>query len=321
MNHRPPPSALDAHMRRLRREEIQPLPQEEVSRLARLYRETGDPAARRRLVESNLALVVKIAREYGRDEEHRLELIQEGSLGLIDAIERYDPDRGIRLSAYASWWVRSHMLRFIVSNFRLVRIGKADAERRLFWSLLRQWQAAEALGIQEEEIVRRLAEEYAVSEGDVSTMRTRLGMSEVSLGTEMSASRKTGAGAEETLQDRIPDPAPLADEALGSKEECAVLHGALSLFRRTLTDAERTILRDRWLSEKPQSLRAIGEVYGMGRSWAQSIENDMMRRLRQQLGPVLGEMAPDVPEEEEEEAPVRRVRSVVRMRTERRQAA
>lgn len=313
MNHRPPPSALDAYMRQLRREEARPLSQEEVSRLARLYRESKDPAVRRRLVESNLGLVAKMACEYGRDDDRRLELIQEGNLGLMDAVERFDPERGIRLSTYAGWWIRAYMLRFIVSNFRLVRIGKTDAQRRLFWTLIRQWQAAEAQGIQDDEIARRLAEEYAVSEREVCSMRTRLGMSEVSL----SAPTRDGH-QDDALQDRIPDPAPLPDETLGNEEECAALRGALSLFRRTLTDAERTIYSARWLAEKPQSLKSIGEVYGLSRQWAQMIEAQMMHRLRQQLGPVLGEMAPDVPEEE---APLPRRRVPMRAHSERRQAA
>src|SRR4051795_7304024 len=114
------------------------LDREEETRLARHFRETGDPDAARRLIGANLRLVVKIAHEYKKAAQSLLDLVQEGNLGLVQALRKYDPDRGVRLSSYAVFWVRAYMLRFILNNWHLVKLGTTPAQRKLFFNLRKE---------------------------------------------------------------------------------------------------------------------------------------------------------------------------------------
>ena len=122
------------------------LPPEEEHRLALAYRDHGDSDAAARLVRGNLRLVVKIAEEYGRSEDQLMDLIQEGNLGLLHALGKFDPDRGVKLSSYAAWWIRAYILKFVLANFRVVRLGTTLAQRKLFYKLRRERERLERDG-------------------------------------------------------------------------------------------------------------------------------------------------------------------------------
>src|SRR5262245_55608269 len=155
------------------------LTREEEHELAVKYTKTGDVVAARRLVTANLRLVVKIAHEYRRAHRNLLDLIQEGNVGLLQAVKKYDPYRGVKLSSYAAWWIRAYMLKFILNNWRLVKIGTTQAQRKLFFNLRKEREKLEQLGFQPTAAL--LAEKLDVPEKEVVEMERRLAAPEASL--------------------------------------------------------------------------------------------------------------------------------------------
>ena len=146
---------------------------EEEHALAVRWREQGDLEAARQLVLSNLRLVVKIAMEYRRSWTNLLDLIQEGNLGLLQAVQRFDPEQGVKLASYAAYWIRAYILKYLIDNIRMVRLGSSRAERKLFFRLNREKRELERQGFEVEP--RLLAERLDVSEHDVLEMEQRLG--------------------------------------------------------------------------------------------------------------------------------------------------
>src|SRR5262245_40760561 len=155
------------------------LTREQEHELAVKYVQTGDVEAARQLVTANLRLVVKIAHEYRRAHRNLLDLIQEGNLGLLQAVKKYDPYRGVKLSSYAAWWIRAYILKFILNNWRLVKIGTTQAQRKLFFNLRKEREKLEQLGFQPTAAL--LAEKLDVPEKEVVEMERRLAAPEASL--------------------------------------------------------------------------------------------------------------------------------------------
>src|SRR5262249_14824850 len=155
------------------------LTREQEHELAVRYRETGDLNAAYRLVAANLRLVVKLAHEYHRNPLSLLDLIQEGNIGLMQAVKKYDPERGVKLSSYAAWWIRAYILRYIMDNWKLVKLGTTEAQRKLFFKLRQEQERLIAQGF--EPNPKLLAERLNVTEQDVVEMDQRLGHDELSL--------------------------------------------------------------------------------------------------------------------------------------------
>src|SRR5262249_9120667 len=151
---------LTLYVQEIRR--IPLLSREEEHDLAVEFRETGDLDIAKKLVAANLRLVVKLAHEYRRAYRNLLDLVQGGNLGLLQAVKKYDPDRGVKLSSYAAWWIRAYILKFILNNWRLVKIGTTQAQRKLFFNLRKEKEKLEALGFVPEH--KLLAERLEVSE-------------------------------------------------------------------------------------------------------------------------------------------------------------
>jgi RNA polymerase sigma-32 factor len=254
---------------------------EEVT-LAQQYRETHDPALARRLVESHLRLVVKIARQCCSRQSLLPDLIQEGCLGLIRAVEKYDPDRGIRLSSYAAWWIRAYIYQYIMANSRMIKVATTFTQRKLFFNLNRECSRMERAGkeVEPKEIAARLG----VSEKAVIEMSTRLNGREVQFDTTVAV-----------------DP-PSADECLGGisvplrpdeEVEKSELQGAirkkLDELVVTLETRERLIFEERLMAEKPITLRELGQKFGISRERARQLEERLKKRLRPVLQTMLGE--------------------------------
>src|SRR5678815_5449864 len=155
------------------------LDRDQETALARQFRATGDADAARRLIGANLRLVVKIAHEYKKAAQSILDLVQEGNLGLVQALRKYDPDRGVRLSSYAVFWVRAYMLRFILNNWHLVKIGTTPAQRKLFFNLRKEQAKLEQGGFRATSA--QLAEALQLPEADIIDMQQRLSQGESSL--------------------------------------------------------------------------------------------------------------------------------------------
>jgi RNA polymerase sigma-32 factor len=277
-----PQDPLRRYMEELRRYPL--LPPEEELRLAYRLRDQGDIDAARKLVQANLRLVAKIAFEYRSLYVNVLDLIQEGNIGLMKAVSKFDPTRGARLGYYASWWIRSYILKYLLDNFRLVRVGTTAAQKKLFYHLLREKQRLEAQGLLAGP--RLLAEKLDVREKDIIEMEQRLSPSgaDLSLDTPLSSASE---GRTTTHGEALPDPAEPADETLAREEFLALLSETLPEFRATLNSREQSLLDERILSENPKTLQEIADQYGLTRERARQIEARVIEKLREFLSPHL----------------------------------
>jgi RNA polymerase sigma-32 factor len=241
--------------------------------------EEGDTDAARSLIEANLRLVVKIAYEYRRAHRNLLDLIQEGNIGLMQAVRKYDPYRGVKLSSYAAWWIRAYILKFILNNWRLVKIGTTQAQRKLFFNLRKEKEKLEQLGFYPEPAL--LAERLDVRERDVIEMETRMGSPEASLDAPMTSIDGDGA---RTRHDLVADQLEARPDVRYEESEFTVLlRQKLEAFAATLKGREETIFRERWLTDSPLTLQQIGDRYGVSRERARQLEKRMLTRLRKYL--------------------------------------
>ena len=266
---------MQAYMQEVRRYPLL-TPDEEHALATRLV-EHGDSAAARKLIEANLRLVVKIAYEYRRAHKNLLDLVQEGNIGLMQAVRKYDPYRGVKLSSYAAFWIRAYILKFILNNWRLVKIGTTQAQRKLFFNLRKERERLEHLGF--EPTTKLLAENLQVSEKDVDEMDRRLAAPEASLDAPMPGDDD---GSRSRL-DFLPSEDARPDQAVAQGEFAALLRGKLETFAATLEGREQTIFRERWLTESPLTLQELGERYGVSRERARQLEKRMLGRLRKYL--------------------------------------
>lgn len=252
------------------------LTREEEHRLAKEYQSTGDVRAAYRLVASNLRLVVKLAHEYHRNPLSLLDLVQEGNIGLMQAVKKYDPDRGVKLSSYAAWWIRAYILRYIMDNWKMVKLGTTEAQRKLFFKLRQEQEKLVSQGF--EASPRLLAERLNVTEQDVVEMDQRLGHDEVSLDAPLGNDGDSGS----TRADRyLPSSAVPADERLGGEQLKALFRENLAAFAQTLEGKERYIFEHRLTADEPLTLQDIGDKYGVSRERARQIEAALINRMRE----------------------------------------
>jgi RNA polymerase sigma-32 factor len=273
---------LQAYISEIRRYPL--LSREEEHELAVSYAQGGDLEAARQLVTANLRLVVKIAHEYQRAYKNLLDLIQEGNIGLMQAVKKYDPYRGVKFSSYAAWWIRAYVLKFILNNWRLVKIGTTQAQRKLFFNLRKEKERLEILGFEVEP--KLLAEKLEVTEQEVREMEQRLGSPEVSLDAPLKSEESEGR----TFMDVMPSAERTRPDAeVEATEFSALLRHKLEAFAATLEGRESTIFRERLLSDPPLTLQDIGERYGISRERARQLEKRLLDRVRAYLRRELGD--------------------------------
>ncbi len=259
------------------------LTRDEEHRLAVSYVEEGDLSAARKLVESNLRLVVKIAYQYRRAHRNLLDLIQEGNIGLLQAVRKYDPYRGVKLSTYAAWWIRAYILKYVLSNWRLVKIGTTQAQRKLFFNLKKERDRLEQMGVVPDS--KLLAKSLDVSESEVIEMEKRLAAPDASLNAPI-GNDESGA---RTRMDMLSDEqGSRPDVEVEQSQFHILLREKLDAFAETLDGREETIFRDRWLTDTPLTLREIGERYGVSRERARQLEKRLLGRVRTYLETELG---------------------------------
>jgi RNA polymerase sigma-32 factor len=242
-----------------------------------------DLAAAARLVTANLRLVVKIAYEYRRAYKNMMDLIQEGNIGLMQAVKKYDPYRGVKLSSYAAWWIRAYMLRFILNNWRLVKLGTTQAQRKLFFNLSKEKARLSALGIEptDAEIAKRLN----VSESEVSEMDKRLARSDASLDASVGESDGRAVSRVELM----PAPGSTPDQLAEGAELSELLQERLSEFRRTLSDKDSIIFDKRLVADEPLTLQELGDEFGVSRERVRQLEARLTGKLREYLKQTLGD--------------------------------
>ncbi len=254
---------------------------DEEHRLAVRLVEHGDNAAARRLVEANLRLVVKIAYEYRRAHKNLLDLVQEGNIGLMQAVRKFDPYRGVKLSSYAAFWIRAYILKFILNNWRLVKIGTTQAQRKLFFNLRKEREKLEQLGFHPTAAL--LAEKLDVSEQEVVDMERRLAAPEASLDAPIG---NDDDGARSRLDYLPGEDRP--DQSVARSEFSELLRGKLETFASSLEGREQAIFRERWLTDEPLTLQELGDRYGVSRERARQLEKRLLGRLRKYLEAELG---------------------------------
>ncbi len=251
------------------------LTREEEHRLAVEYKEFGNIEAAYKLVTSNLRLVVMIAREYQRALRNLLDLIQEGNIGLMEAVKNFDPYRGVRFPSYAVWWIRAYIIRYIMNDWRMVKIGTTQAQRKLFFNLQKEKERLEAEGIASGP--KLLAQRLNVKEDEVIEMEQRLSHRDLSTDVPM------GEDEEGTLLNFLPDEKETPEERVAEAEYRQALSEKMEQFAETLKDKELIIFRERLLSEEPLTLREIGERYGISRERVRQIEERVKRKLKAYL--------------------------------------
>lgn len=265
---------VQRYLAEIRRHEV--LTRDEESSLASYYVETGDEQAELRLVNSNLRLVVKIALEYQSSRLLLLDLIQEGNVGLIHAVRKFDPDKKIRLASYAQWWIRAYILKYLMDNYKLVKVGTTQAQRKLFYNLKREKERLSRQGLVATPSL--LARSLAVRERDVIEMSTRLA------GRESSLDAPLQDGERGTLSDMLAADVASIDDALAVRQESDAMRLHLDGFAATLQGRDVDIWHRRMVAEKPQTLQEIGDLFGVSRERARQLEARIMRRLSKYLG-------------------------------------
>ena len=245
--------------------------EEEFKYAVDLY-EQGDKEAANILVTSNLRLVVKIAMEYQKSYTNVLDLIQEGNIGLIKAVKKFNPYVGTKVSSYAAWWIRAYILKFLMDNKSLVKIGTTGARRRLFFNLRKE---AEKLFSAENEFnTKLLAESLQVKEHEIDEMRTRVFSQDVSISSAKDLEEGSGH-----YDIQIPENASPSDDILIEKETKELFSSLIKKFKKTLKDKDLIIFEKRLLSDEPLTLQEIGNMYGFTRERARQLEKRIIKNF------------------------------------------
>lgn len=274
-------SSLAIYLRDVRKYPL--LTPEEEYALAKRYKETRDLSAAHKLITSNLRFVVKIALEYIHYNVRLSDLIQEGNLGLIKALTKFDPDKGYRFISYAIWWIRAYIQSFILKTKSLVKIGTTQAQRKLFYSLgrakreiLRLSGKSQDESIDENE-TKLISERLGVRIKDVQEMDKRLNNLDLSFDATMSESD------DRTLLEKIASDEPSYDEQIIKEEESNIVRSRLTEFLKKASDKERYIAYNRLMSDNPKTLEEIGETFGITRERVRQIEERLKEKLRKEF--------------------------------------
>ena len=252
------------------------LTRENEQTLSRAYGESGSEELERRLVNSNLRLVVKLALEYQASRAGLLDLIQEGNVGLIHAVRKFDPDKGIRLASYAQWWIRAYILKYLMDNHKLVKVGTTQAQRKLFYNLKKEKENLRRQGLVPTPAL--VARALQVRESDVIEMGIRMA------GRESSIDAPLHDGEKGTLADLLPADGPMLDDVLAATQERENVLRELDAFSSTLEGRDVTIWKQRIVAESPDTLQELGEQFGVSRERARQLEARIKTRLAKFLG-------------------------------------
>lgn len=248
---------------------------EEERALAIRAFEHKDPKAYQQLVQANLRFVVKIAFDYVRYGAKVLDLIQEGNVGLLKAVQEFNPYKDVRLTTYAVYWIKSYMQDFLLRNWSIVRVGTTAAQKKLFYNLKKEQERLTRQGLMA--TPRAISMNLGVEESDVKLMQERLSGGDVSLSAPADAN---DTDSPRTLISKIPDMAELPSDTLDAEEQSRLFKEALKKFVELLDPREQMILKERMLAESPKTLVDIGVDYGITKERARQIEEKIKEKLK-----------------------------------------
>jgi RNA polymerase sigma-32 factor len=250
---------------------------EEEHAMALRVRDHNDPDAAFRLVSSHLRLVVRIAMDFQRRwMQNVLDLVQEGNVGLMRSVNKFDPDKGIKFSYYASFWIKAYILKFIMDNWRMVKIGTTQVQRKLFYNLNRERQKLIAQGYDPDNAM--LSTKLGVSEDQIVEMDQRLSSTDLSLNAPVG---EDAGGA--TRMDFLPALGPGIEHSLASDEITDIVRSRLKTIIPELNKKELYILHNRLLTDEPVTLREIGERYSITRERVRQLEVRLLKKIRRHL--------------------------------------
>jgi RNA polymerase sigma-32 factor len=266
--------SFDRYLGEISRYEI--LSREEMDELAIQVHEKNDRNAAYRLISANLRLVVKVAMDFQKFwTQNFMDLVQEGNIGLLKATKKFDPYKGVKFSYYATYWIRAYILKFLMNNWRLVKLGTTQAQRKLFFSLNKERKLLESQGFTPEPEL--LAKRLNVKKSEVIEMSNRMSNNEVSLDCPV------GQDSEDEQISFIPGREPGIEDTLCLKDMKKKLRDFLQTLQGRHNDKERVILEKRLLTDDPLTLQNISEVFGVSRERIRQIEAALLKKIRKHI--------------------------------------
>jgi RNA polymerase sigma-32 factor len=268
-------STLDLYISQINKFAL--LTPEEEFKLAVRYKKHNDKEAAEKLVTSNLRFVVKIAHEYRNYGVKLLDLIQEGNVGLMHAVKKFDPYKGYRLISYAVWWIRAYMQNFLIKTWSLVKIGTTQAQRKLFFKLNQAKKRLQKMDAKSPEFAE-IAESLSVKETEIEEMDVRLNSRDLSLDAFIDDD------GELSHINCLADKSENQEDSLIRHEETALVKRNVAGALAKLNDREAYIIRHRVMSENPETLQEIGDKFKITRERARQVEKEALRKMRQVIG-------------------------------------
>jgi len=270
----PTNNSFERYLREISRYEI--LTREEMEELAVQVHENNDRGAAYRLVSSNLRLVVKVAMDFQKFwMQNFMDLVQEGNIGLIRATKKFDPYKGVKFSYYATYWIRAYILKFLMNNWRLVKLGTTQAQRKLFFSLNKERKLLESQGFAPEPDL--LAKRLNVKKSEVIEMSNRMTNNEISLESPV------GQDSDDEQIQFIPSNGPSIEDTLCLKDMKKKLRDFLQTLQGRHNEKEKMILEKRLLTDDPLTLQNISEVFGVSRERIRQIEASLLKKIRKHI--------------------------------------
>jgi RNA polymerase sigma-32 factor len=268
--------------------QYQLLTAEEERKLARKFGH-GDFRAGHQLVTSNLRFVVKVAYEYRSYGIRMADLIQEGNIGLMKAVQKFDPEKGIRLISYAVWWIRAYVQNYILKSWSLVKLGTTQAQRKLFFSLARTRRELEKMNRGDGTMINvdAIAQRLRVKPTEVREMEQRMGGRDLSLDAPM------GEEGGNTHMDFVVSNGTAQDDEFAGKEEAGIINSRVQTALRRLDPRERFIIQQRVMNDRPMTLKELGEHFGFSRERARQLEIRAKEKLKNELQQLVAEMDPE----------------------------
>ena len=268
-------NSLESYLARINQFPL--LTPEEEFNLATRYRKDNDLEAAHKLITSNLRFVVKVAFEYKSYGTKLLDLIQEGNIGLMMAVKKFNPYKGYRFISYAIWWIRAYIQNFIIKTWSLVKIGTTQAQKKLFYKIGKVRKALEA-DRENEDRYELLANDLDVSKEDIMEMEQRMSSRDLSLDAPFDEDHEL------TPLELLRESSPNQEEELMEKQEKGILEKEVGRAIKRLNEKEAFVIKHRVMSDSPLTLQEIGDQLKLSRERVRQIESEALKKLKREMG-------------------------------------